>query len=94
MELLQTGSGLSDTRLWLKILKYAIERVLVVSALVLGAFMDHGRDTDSTLKRYLPFVPISVGKIPYRAALRDAVSCLCSHLRRLSLKAGVLFLHA
>lgn len=48
MELLQTGSGLSDTGLWLKTLKYAIECVLVVSALVLGAFMDHGRDTDST----------------------------------------------
>lgn len=90
---MQTCIGLSDTGVWLKILKYTIESVLVVSVLVLGTSMDHGCDSDSMLKRYLSFVPISTAKIPYTAALCDAVSCLCSHLHLPSFKTDILFLH-
>jgi len=73
-------------------IKYTLESVLVASALVLGASVDHGRDPSSMLEHYLPFGPIGTARTPYAAALCDAVSCLDSHLHLPSLKTGVLFL--
>lgn len=69
--MLQTCTDLSGTGVWLRILKYAIKHVLVVSTLVLGASVNHSH-SDDMAKHYLPFIPIRTVKISYTAPLGDA----------------------
>lgn len=48
-ELLQASTSLTDSGVWLKISTYTVESALVVSALILGASMGHGHDSNSML---------------------------------------------
>lgn len=56
-ELLQTCTGLSDTGVWLRILKYPIKCVLVVSTLVLGASVNRSHNSDAMAKALPAFHP-------------------------------------
>lgn len=46
----ETCTGLSETGVWLKILKYPIKCALLVSTLVLGASVNHSHNSDAMAK--------------------------------------------
>lgn len=71
-ELLPTCTGLSDTGVWLRILKPLIKCVLVVSTLVLGASVNHSHNSDTTAKALPAFHPHQDCQISYIATLCDA----------------------
>lgn len=50
---MQTCTGLSDTGVWPRILKYPVKCVLVICTLVLGASVNHSHNSD-TMAKALP----------------------------------------